>query len=77
MQQPAAGACLLRAAAPATTGPAANCRLQCWIGWSRLQQALEDFKGQAAFDVRWRTFLLDPEFPETGGSKRWVGWRCI
>ncbi|KAI7837682.1 hypothetical protein COHA_008475 [Chlorella ohadii] len=38
----------------------------CWIGWSRLQQALADFQGQAAFDVRWRAFLLDPDFPETG-----------
>ncbi|PRW56259.1 disulfide bond formation [Chlorella sorokiniana] len=38
----------------------------CWVGWSRLQQALDDLQGQATFDVRWRAFLLDPGFPEAG-----------
>lgn len=41
----------------------------CYLGWRRLQKAL-DLRPDVEAQVYWRPFMLDPSLPETGVDRR-------
>ena len=41
----------------------------CYIGWRRLESAVHQHQG-VALDMRWRTFLLNPNMPPQGMDRK-------
>ena len=41
----------------------------CYIGWRRLENAVHQHQG-VALDIRWRTFLLNPNMPPEGMDRK-------
>ena len=52
---------------------------RCYVGFRRLNKAMESLAGRAEFKPEWHAYLLDPDFPAEGESSpgtRGGWWRA-